>query len=643
MNHRILVIDDNPSIHDDIKKILRTERPLSSDFDLMDQELFGDLKTEHSMEQKFEIDSAFQGKEGLEMVKRAKTQGQPYMMAFVDVRMPPGWDGIETIHHLWQIDKHLQIVLCTAFSDYSWNDIVAKLGPSDALLIIKKPFDNIEVMQVAHALTRKWMLHNQVQEYVDTLEDQVRIRTQDLTQINNQLMEEITHRKMAEERLKFMATHDSLTHLPNRILLHDRLKNCLARARRFHHHVALLLLDLDQFKTINDTYGHSCGDNLLKIVSERLIKCVRECDTVARMGGDEFIILLGDLSAIDEAEQVAKRIIAEFEQPFVIEQHSFNISTSIGISYFPTDCHDIETLLKSADVAMYWAKDKGGATYCLYRMKANLSHINLARVKELLNSAVDKNELELYYQPLINLSTAELSGMEALCRWKNPELGLMEPMKFIPLAEESGLIVPMGEWIMRTACEQNKAWQRQGFLPIPIAVNVSARQFIQLDLVDTIQRILEETELEPGFLEVEITESTMMLDLENCRRKLQRLYSLGVQIVVDDFGSGYSSLNRLKSLPIHGIKIDRFFLQNIVDDKRDAAIVLTIIALAHSLQIRVIAEGIETTEQLNFLKTLRWDLPLEMSCAKGQGFLFSKPVPAKDAVRFFHVKTWNRK
>jgi len=642
MHCRILVIDDNPAIHEDVKKILNISRRERTELGDLQQVILGTPQVPNAEQEVFDIDSAMSGKEGLELVQRAVAADNPYMLAFVDVRMPPGWDGIETIEHLWEVDRDLQVVICTAYSDHSWQDVVARLGRSDRLLVIKKPFDNIEILQAAHALTRKWLLHREVHQKLGDLESLVRVRTENLAHLNNKLKQEIDIRRKAEEQLKFMATHDALTSLPNRLLLGDRLSLALSRAQRHNALVAVMLLDLNDFKAINDVYGHDCGDALLKEVAGRLADTIRGMDTVGRLGGDEFLFVLEDTRTPAEVEVIAERIVAAFSTPFEVVDQTLHVTASIGISLFPTDFDTPENLLKGADIAMYQAKGGNGQSYrfCSSLNRRALDMGAGSQSQHVVRQALENGELQLYYQPLVDLSNGRLSGLEAFSRWHSPEHGLVDPMQFIPLAERSGDIIELGRWAVRTACQQCRAWQDQGLRPLPIAINLSARQFRAPDLIEMIDEALKSSRLDPSLLQVEITESTVMVDVADCRVRLAMLQSLGIHVIIDDFGSGYSSLNRLKTLSIHGLKIDRFFLHNIVNDERDAAIVMAIIALAHSLGIRVVVEGIESREQLEFMRNLRWDLPPNLNCDMGQGYFFARPRPADQATAFFERKDW---
>jgi diguanylate cyclase len=630
--YRVLIVDDNEAIHKDIYKILSLgHNAAQDDLDQMAAELFGGELNAGASDLGFSLESAFQGVDALEMVKTALGSNNPYALAIVDVRMPPGWDGIETVEHLWEVDPRLQIVICTAYSDQSWGEIVCRVGHRDSLLILRKPFDRVEMLQATTALTRKWTLYQGLHKKLTDLDTLVQHRTQELRSANDQLKEEIKERCRVEHNFRHLATHDALTDLPNRVLLHDRLEQTLSRARRFKHSVGVLLLDLDHFKEINDTLGHKTGDLLLQQVSLRLSESIRECDTAARMGGDEFVIVVDDLARPENASIVADRLVRSFGAAFQLDAHTVKVTCSIGVAVFPKDGDSVENLMKSADIAMYQAKHTGRNTYRIYSGSEKEAPVERGELLSDLKVAVEKEQLMLWYQPLFGLDGTTPTGMEALLRWQHPVHGLITPLSFIPLAEQSDLMLTLGYWVLRTACLQNARWQREGYCRIPVAVNLTARQFQDEALIPTIARILEEVDLAPGFLELEITESTAMRDIERCRTIIQGLRSLGTRIVIDDFGSGYSSLNRLRKLPIDALKIDRFFLQNIVEDERDATIVMAVIALANSLGIQVIAEGVETAAQLAFLRSLKWDVGSDLHCDRVQGFLFSKPVPPEQA------------
>lgn len=431
---------------------------------------------------------------------------------------------------------------------------------------------------------------------------------------------DITERKKAEKEIHTLAYYDSLTGLPNRALLMDRLNMALAQARRSMQMAALLYLDLDGFKTINDTQGHMYGDELLKSVGDRMKKCVRECDTVARLGGDEFIILQPQIKNVNDVTAAASRILKLLQEPWVLNKHEFYITASIGITIFPGDGEDAQTLLKNADTAMYRAKELGRNNYQLYVQNMNMRMVEKLEMESSLRRAIERKEFVIHYQPQVDLANERIIGVEALVRWIHPEQGIVSPMKFIPLAEETGLIIPIGEWVLRTACEQNMVWQKSGLPPMCVAVNLSVRQFQQQNLVETIEKVLEETGMAPELLELEITESIAMQDIDYAVSILQRIKDMGIKVSLDDFGTGYSSLSYLKRLPINTLKIDKYFVYDITANSNEEAIAKAVIALAHNMRLTVTAEGVETERQLDFLK--------EQGCDKAQGYLFSKPLPA---------------
>lgn len=433
--------------------------------------------------------------------------------------------------------------------------------------------------------------------------------------------EDITKRKWAEETIQHMAYYDPLTDLPNRMLFNDRLGQALAQAKRKGLMAGILFLDLDRFKVINDTLGHTLGDMLLRAVGARLKNFAREGDTIARMGGDEFALLLTGITQVDDAVKAAQGILDILNPPFMIESHEVHITPSIGISIFPYDGADGVTLVKNADAALNRAKEQGRTNYQLYTPVMNAKAFERMTLQNSLRKALDRGEFTLYYQPQVSLVTGDIVGMEALLRWEHPDLGLVSPAQFIPMAEETGLIVPIGEWVLRTACEQNKKWQTMGYRPMVMAVNLSARQFNELNLVAMVSGILKSTQLEPQWLDLEITESIIMQHLESTIATLRDLHHLGIQISIDDFGTGYSSLTYLKKFPVHALKIDQSFIREITTDPDDAAITAAVIAMGHSLKLNVIAEGVETNEQLQMLKNLK--------CDRMQGYLFSRPVPEK--------------
>lgn len=437
--------------------------------------------------------------------------------------------------------------------------------------------------------------------------------------------DDVTESRQAEERLNRLANFDLLTNLPNRVLFRDRLGLAISRAPWHKRSVGVLLLDLDRFKVVNETLGQAMGDFLLKAVSERLSATVREGDTVARLGDDMFGLILDDLAQPADSFRVSQKILDTLGEPFELKGQEIFVSASIGIAISPNDGDEIDLLMKHADTAMYRAKEQGGNNYQLYAPAMNQHATKRLALENNLRHALERGEFLLHYQPKVDLTTGQIVGMEALVRWKSPEIGMVSPAEFIPLAEETGLIVPMGEWILRTACAQNKAWQQKGLPFVRMGVNLSVRQLQRQNLIGTVAHVLNETGLDPNYLELELTESIIMKSNESTMAELRELNLGGIEISIDDFGTGYSSLSYLKRLPIDTLKIDKSFVQEVTTDPDDAAIVAAIITMAHTLKLKVVAEAVETVEQLAFLR--------ELKCDQMQGYLFSKPLPAEEITR----------
>jgi diguanylate cyclase (GGDEF)-like protein len=432
-------------------------------------------------------------------------------------------------------------------------------------------------------------------------------------------MEEL---RKAQASLEHLANYDTLTGLPNRVLVNDRLQLALAHAHRQAGRVACLLVGLDKFKQTNDSFGHLMGDGLLQVVAQRLLGCVREGDTVARFSGDEFLLMLPDIVDIQDAATVAQKVLIALALPCRVEGQEIFTSASIGISIFPDDAIQKEDLVRFADKAMSHAKQNGRNVYQFFTATMNETTQHHSRMENALRRAVQNNELSLHYQPQVDIESGRIVGVEALLRWHNPELGHVSPTNFIPIAEDAGLIVPIGEWVLATACAQGKRWADMGFADLRVAVNIAAHQFRQKDFAASVRHILATTGMPSGMLELELTESVMMKDMHEVIAILNDLRTLGINVSIDDFGTGYSSLSRLKYFPIGLLKIDQSFVRDITTDPNDAAIVLAIITLAHSMRLHVIAEGVETAKQLDFL--------IRHGCDEIQGYLFSKPVPAAE-------------
>jgi diguanylate cyclase (GGDEF)-like protein len=482
----------------------------------------------------------------------------------------------------------------------------------------------VGVMGISRDITERKSAEEKLKIAHDKLEYRVKERTSELEQ-------KITEQKKSEEKMSHMAYHDQLTGLPNRRLLIDRLDQVLDRERRHKKLAALLFLDLDRFKYINDTLGHLKGDEVLKEVAKRLNMCIRKSDTLARHGGDEFTILVQGLSRVEDITKLTDRIFSLFNTPFHLKGQHIFVTTSIGVSIYPNDGEDAESLIKNADIALYKAKEEGRNTYQLFTSTMNESAVKRISIENKLRGAIAKEEFVLHYQPQLDTNTNEVVGVEALLRWQDPESGLIPPGDFIPIAEDTGLIIPIGDWVLRTACAQNKVWQEKDFEPLTMSVNVSLRQFKQKDFVSIVKNILKETNLNPQFLELELTESILMDDVESVIKELHELKTMGIRLSIDDFGTGYSSLEYLKKMPIDMLKIAQEFVKNIVVDSDDVAIAKTIVQVAKSLNLEVIAEGVETIEHLKILRTLQ--------CNKIQGYLFSRPLPSEE-VEVFLNKEW---
>jgi len=435
------------------------------------------------------------------------------------------------------------------------------------------------------------------------------------------IFSDISERKLAQERIQQLAHYDVLTGLPNRVLFNDRLEQAMISAQRNHSRISLLFLDIDRFKQINDTLGHSTGDQLLQNVGRRLLECVREQDTVSRQGGDEFIIVLADADATG-AELVAEKILHAILQPYTIEQHDLRITASIGIAVYPDHAQDSENLIKYADVAMYQAKENGRNCYQHFDPSMNASSYERLKLETALRDALQRNELEVFYQPQVNLADGHIIGCEALVRWLHPTLGMLYPEKFIPLAEETGLIIPINHWVAEQAIKQCRAWRDIGFDALTMSINLSALQFRQHSLLQQIRDLLQQYNLPANVLDLELTESILMQGVERTLATLHELSAMGVIISIDDFGTGYSSLSYLKLFPIKQLKIDQSFVRDITTDNSDATMVRTIIVMARSLKLHVIAEGVETAEQAAFLA--------QCGCERAQGYYYSRPIPAAE-------------
>jgi len=602
-NNRILIVDDNLSIHRDFKKVLSNPRAEEKrKLALIEKGLFqDDTETEddaRGSHPNYLVDSAVQGEEALEKVISAHEEGKPYALIFMDVRMPPGWDGIETISRIWERFPDIEMVICTAYSDYSWEKILGQLGTTDRLLFLRKPFDTTAVKQMALSQTRKWNLSQQATRYVSQLEN------------------EIKYRKQSEERLHYLAHHDSLTGLANRTQFSEVLIDTLDAASE-DDKLAMFFVDLDRFKEINDTLGYHNGDSLLKQIAERLKQVIGTSGKVARFGGDEFAILSPSVRSGEHAAEIAARIHQSIEPNFTIEDLQLEIRASIGIVLYPDHGTDADTLMRRADMTMSIAK-KSDPGYTFYDPKFDFYSPRRLMLLGELRQAINNNDLCLYFQPKIDMKSSRVIGVEGLIRWLHPKHGQIFPDEFIPLAERSGLIKPLSLWVLKEAPRRWAEWKSEGF-DITVAVNLSVRDLFDITMPDYIGSILEKHGMPGDRLVLEITESAMMEDPDQVKSILMTLSNMGIKIAIDDFGTGYSSLAYLKNLPVHEIKIDKSFVLEMDKDKEDATIVKSTIELGHTLGLSVVAEGVEGAEA--------WRMLQELGCNYGQGYYMARPLP----------------
>lgn len=620
---RVLTIDDNDAIHADFRKILVGSAPSTEKLQSAKAKLFGGAKEAAPTTSKvtFEVDSALQGQEGYEKLRAAMKEGKPYAVAFVDMRMPPGWDGLQTIQRLWEEDADLQVVICSAFSDYSWEEISEKLGLTDRLLILKKPFDPAEVIQLATALSEKWELRRMAKLRMDELEQMVAQRTAELTH---------------------MAMFDKLTGLGNRALMLEQLTKSVERAKADPNYgFALLYLDFDRFKLINDSLGHESGDLVLKGIAERIKAALQLAGTVvgdavaARLGGDEFAILMdGVFPACGgnlDASGFAQTLLRLLATPYHLSGRDVHCTASIGITLSILKYASATDAIRDADTAMYNAKAAGKARYVMFDRAMHEEIMQRLMMENQLRVAVDRGEMKLEYQPIVSLATGKTKGFEALVRWNHPQRGIISPLDFIPLSEEIGIIHPMGTWILLEACTQLAKWQASDpeFRELQMSVNLSPKQLLDPMMPQFVAEVLARTKVDPKTLCLEITESVMMVDPQAAIDALARIRAMGVRLFLDDFGTGYSSLSILHQLPLNGIKIDRSFIHNASERREYSAVVNAIITLAQHLNMEMVAEGIENGDQVALLQAMYCDL--------AQGFHFSKPLGVEEAEAFLRT------
>jgi diguanylate cyclase len=602
---RVLIVDDEAEVRDAYRQILLDSEASQemAGFHELRNRLFRNAAPagrERSAARGQTFDTVFcdQAEAAVAAVREALAHNQPFAVVFLDMRMPPGRDGVWAATQIRELDPAVEIVICTAYSDTDPCEIGGIVPPEDKLSYLQKPFHPHEVRQMSIALASKWR---------------------------------------AERRIVRLAYFDTLTGLPNREHSHNRLVSALEAARDNRRILAVLYLDLDNFKRVNDTLGHAVGDELLQVVASRLRSSLRYSDAdsselganarpgdLARLGGDEFMVLLPNLRCSADAGAVADRLINALREPVQLARNSLVVTPSVGIALYPQDGSDAETLLRNADLAMYFAKRRSPGTRAFFDVSMNASALHRFTIEEQLRGALEREEFYLQYQPQFDVRTGSISGMEALLRWTNPQLGAVSPVEFIPVAEETGLILGIGRWALRAACQQAKAWRAEGLPVQRMAINVSGRQFALAEYPQEVAATLAETGLEPSVLELEITESVVMADEAWAEKAINQLKQLGISLAIDDFGTGYSSFGRLRHFAVDRLKIDRTFVTSITDCSDDRAIAAAIIAMSRSLRIAVTAEGVENFPQLAFLQ--------EQECHDAQGYLLSRPLQG-DAAR----------
>ncbi len=713
-NKRILIIDDDTRIHEDFRKILG-EKPEMTPFDELENSLFSN-EDRSGQVFNFELDSAYQGEEGYEKVKQANQNAMPYALAFVDMRMPPGWDGLETIKHIWEVDKNIQLVICTAYSDYSWSEVLYHLGASDRLIILKKPFDMVEVQQIATALTTKWNLgcesirrlkvieeseekyrtvvnsvddtivtmdkngeiifvnhnpwkmldeaigHNYystiTDEYKQIVEGTVKevIETGQQKNIEYATVDENKDVAWSEGRispyykndevvaatlvasditvrkaLDWQMRHDDLTGLANRSDFVSNVESLIEQVSE-NGAFAVIFIDLDHFNLVNDCFGHELGDKVLIEISRILCKSTDSGDMLARLGGDEFAILKHVNDNHFEVHEYVELLQERFRIPMIIDGFEIYPSVSMGIVICEGDEDTANSIMRDADAALYHAKSRGRNRYEFFDQEVRERIVKRVSIGSELRQAISNREFEVLYQPLASLVENKITGFEALIRWNHPERGVVSPVDFIPVAEETGLIVPITRIVLETAAMQINEWNKQGIGDIKIAVNCSAREFNEQKLDEIIKDIFSENMCDLTQLELELTESSIMDDVSRSIENMRILSDMGLHISIDDFGTGYSSFSYIKRFAIDKLKIDRAFVMDIPGDEDDVAIVEAIIAMAKRLKIKVVAEGVETNEQMELLK--------KAGCDYMQGYLLGKPMPKDEVTKRLQENDW---
>ena len=620
-NLRLLVVSSDPAVQDEIRKLLEVKPPRGA----LAQLRRAILKTPPPTPG-FEFDFATNAVECLTRMREAKDGGRPIGVVFFDCGAGQSSECLESTKQIWAEEPDVQIVLTSPPADGAWNRIHEKLGRKENLLIVRKPFCPSEVIQAAGVLMAKWSLINASRGGAGDHSKRMYERTVALRKTNEDLRAEIAQRTAAEARLRHSAFHDALTNLPNRALLLDRVGQCIKRAKRSRAAAsAVLFLDVDNFKIINDSLGHHVGDKLLVEVSRRIGTGLRSFDTVSRLGGDEFVILLENIQGQEDALMLAERIQERLAPPFELSGQKFVVTASIGIAFIDQSCTDANELLRNADSAMYRAKHTGKARQAVFDESMHVEAKARLDLENDMRHALDRNEIQVYYQPIVSLKTGNISGFEALMRWHHSVRGIISPVEFIPVSEETGLIIPLGSWILREACKQLTLWNRRrtGARVLSMGVNVSKRQLMEPSFCEDVARIIKETGVDSRWINLEVTESAIITGSAPIEDRMNQLKKVGVRLHMDDFGTGYSSLSSLHRYPFDVLKVDRAFVQDLGTRSDYAAIIRAIISLARHLNLKVTAEGVETEDQYGQIASLECDF--------AQGYLFSKPVPGKAA------------
>jgi diguanylate cyclase (GGDEF)-like protein len=635
---RILIADDNKDIHDDIKYILETSSISTEEYqeaELLKKELFGEKDTaadqnEALIDIRYSIDDAYQGNEAVEMVRRARESGNPYSLVFMDVRMPPGMDGIETIEDIWKIDPDIGVVICTAYSDYSWNQIVTKLGQNDNLLFIRKPFDHVSLKQIALAMTTKWSLKMQVKAHIENLENQVALRTNELTRTVRKLKKEIALREEKEKQLAYSAHYDMLTDLLNRRSFYTSLAELAKNGECRRDKFSLFYIDLDDFKSVNDLYGHDIGDKLLAEVAVRIgseldqhacmipdyVSSDGKVKAIFRLGGDEFVAFVNEAER-EKVGEIAQKLIDMIKEPYFISNHELDISCSIGISVYKDGSVPADMLLKYADIALYEAKRIHGV-YRFHESSHAFIHLNEIRIEKELKKAIERNQIEVYLQSLVD-TNEKIVGIQALMRWLHPEYGELEASQFLHIAQKSDQIILLGRHVLRKALAYLRKVHEAGYRDLFIMITCTAKEFYHPDFVSNIKSVLSETGIEPRYLKLNLEDKFSFQAAQNALSIIRELSELGVRFAVNGFASAYPVFAFLQQMPNDTmIKLNKAYVHNIVTDKRKREFLLSLIDIISTWDLKIIISGIETREQKQLLDSKRCIL---------QGYHFNIPKP----------------